>query len=466
MESGATTRAQQNDAGVAAPPQQLARKGPPLARRSFLCAAAASVTAARRLRGDDGRPPVTSPRATAFDARVEPDWEERITVTVGPEGSDIVGTGQRALQGAIDQVARLGGGTVQIGPGRYVLRAAVHLRCGVRLVGSGPDTVITKIPSHSCGLAADSDWYDREITLTPGHGFRVGDSICLRSLNPHDGGQLVFKRVLVARSGDRFKLDKALRDNVWSTGKPTVSALFPLLSGEEIENVVLENLHLDGDRVNNENLDGNYSGCIFLQDCRDVAIRGVEARNSNGDGISFQICHDIVVEGCTSRDHAGLGLHPGSGSQRPLMRSNTLAGNSIGIFFCWGVKYGLAEDNDCSGNDVGISIGHRDTDNVVRGNRIAGSRTVGLLFRPERGATFCGHRNRIDGNTFADNGGDAAAVIDVQGGTEEVALVGNTITESRGAAMRVGIRLGADTKNIRLDGNSITGVATPVERLS
>ena len=127
---------------------------------------------------------------------------------------------------------------------------------------------------------------------------------------------------------------------------------------------------------------------------------------------------------------------------------------------------GLAEDIDCSGNDVGISIGHRDTDNVVRGNRIAGSRTVGLLFRPERGATFCGHRNRIDGNTFADNGGDAAAVIDVQGGTEEVALVGNTITESRGAAMRVGIRLGADTKNIRLDGNSITGVATPVERLS
>ena len=152
----------------------------------------------------------------------------------------------------------------------------------------------------------------------------------LRATNPHDGGPLVFKRLLVARSGDRFKLDRALRENVWSSGKPLVQALFPLLWGEEIEGFAIENLHLDGDRARNPELDGNHAGCIFLQDCRDVAIRGVEARNNHGDGISFQICHDVAVEGCTSRDHSGLGLHPGSGSQRPLMRGNTLTGNEIG----------------------------------------------------------------------------------------------------------------------------------------
>jgi hypothetical protein len=47
-----------------------------------------------------------------------------------------------------------------------------------------------------------------------------------------------------------------------------------------------------------------------------------------------------------------------------------------------------------------------------------------------------------------------------------VAIVGNTISESRGPGGRVGIRLGAETKAIRLDGNTITGVATPIERLS
>ena len=401
-------------------------------RRAFLGTAAAATLVARRALSDDGRPPVARARATAFDARIEPDWEERLVVTCGPAGSDVEGFGARPIQAAIDLVAGQGGGTVRLGPGRHVLRAAVRLRSGVRVEGCGADTVITKIPCHESGLAEDSDWYDREITLAPGHGFRVGDSICLRATNPHDGGPLVFKRLLVARSGDRFKLDRALRENVWSSGKPIVQALFPLLWGEEIEGFAVENLHLDGDRARNPELDGNHAGCIFLQDCRDVAIRGVEARNNHGDGISFQICHDVVVEGCTSRDHSGLGLHPGSGSQRPLMRGNTLSGNAIGIFFCWGVKNGLAEENDCTGNGVGISIGHRDTDNLVRSNRISESTTTGLLFRPERGASFCGHRNRIEENRFADNGGEAAAVIDVQGGTEEVAIVGNTISEWAG----------------------------------
>ncbi len=305
-------------------------------RRAFLGTAAAATLVARRALSDDGRPPVARPRATAFDARIEPDWEERLVVTCGPAGSDVEGFGARPIQAAIDLVAGQGGGTVRLGPGRHVLRAAVRLRSGVRVEGCGADTVITKIPCHESGLAEDSDWYDREITLAPGHGFRVGDSICLRATNPHDGGPLVFKRLLVARSGDRFKLDRALRENVWSSGKPIVQALFPLLWGEEIEGFAVENLHLDGDRARNPELDGNHAGCIFLQDCRDVAIRGVEARNNHGDGISFQICHDVVVEGCTSRDHSGLGLHPGSGSQRPLMRGNTLSGNAIGIFFCWG----------------------------------------------------------------------------------------------------------------------------------
>ena len=65
-------------------------------------------------------------------------------------------------------------------------------------------------------------------------------------------------------------------------------------------------------------------------------IRKVVARDYRGDGISWQICHDVVVEDCESRDHTGLGLHPGSGSQRPVIRNNRIAGCHIGLFFCWG----------------------------------------------------------------------------------------------------------------------------------
>jgi parallel beta-helix repeat protein len=439
-----------------------------LSRRALLCGSVASLAGAAarcRLRGDDGRPPVREPRATSFDERVEPDWEQRLTITVGPRDADIVGTNHKALQAAVDYVAGLGGGTVHVRPGRYVLRGAVHLRSRVRVLGSGPETIITKIPSHTTKLAADSDWYDQELTLTAGHGFEVGDSICLRARNVDYGHPEVLKRRLIARSGNRFKLDAPLKENFWEAGEPAVHALFPLLTGEEIEGVAIESLALDGDRSNNENLDGNYAGCVFLQDCRDIQIRRVEARNYNGDGLSWQICHDVVVEDCRSEGHAGLGLHPGSGSQRPLIRRNTLTGNSIGLFFCWGVKYGLAEDNLCDGNRVGISIGHRDTDNLIRNNRVSRSGEVGLLFRPERGASFCAHRNVIEANTFSDNGDESAATIDVQGGTESVVIRGNTLTESRAPAERIGIRLGNACRDIRLEENSISGYARDVVQL-
>lgn len=438
-----------------------------LSRRSFLASTAAlagGVASLRSAAAGDDRPPVTAPRATSFDARVEPNWDERLSISVGPKDADIVGTSHRAVQAAVDYVGSLGGGTVVLRPGKYILRGAVHLRSNVRIQGTPGETIITKIPSRTCKLAADSDWYDQELTLAPGHGFEIGDSICLRMKNAHNGSPEVLKRRLVARSGDRFKLDRALKENVWEAGTPTVHALFPLLTGEEIEQIAIEGLVLDGDKANNDNLDGNYAGCVFLQDCRDIAIRRVEARDYNGDGLSWQICHDVIVEDCRSTGHTGLGLHPGSGSQRPLIRRNHLAGNGIGLFFCWGVKFGLAEENTCDGNRVGISIGHRDTDNLVRKNVVTNSGEVGLLFRPERGPGFCAHRNRIESNRFENNGGRTAAAIDVQGGTESVTLVGNTVIETRAAEERIGIRLGDLTRDIRLDGNTVTGFARDVVR--
>src|SRR5207248_11125240 len=53
---------------------------------------------------------------------------ERATIRVGVDEGDFRGADHRVLQAAIDYVAGLGGGTVKVGPGRYVLRNAVTLR--------------------------------------------------------------------------------------------------------------------------------------------------------------------------------------------------------------------------------------------------------------------------------------------------------------------------------------------------
>jgi hypothetical protein len=442
--------------------------GRPFSRRRLLVGSITGVGAGL-LAGpawSDERPAVSRPRATSGDSASEPDWKERVTVTVGPKEADLVGESEKVLQAAVDYVSRLGGGTVQILPGTYRLRNSVFLASKVRLVGSGPESILIKEPSVTTKLAADSDWFDQEITLVDGAAFRVGDGVCLRTKNPHDGGSDVLKRTLVARDGNRFKLDRPLRENLWLMGNSTCASLFPILSGENIADLAIENLTLDGNKARNENLDGNYAGCIFLQDCSRIAIRGVTARNYNGDGISWQICHDVTVENCHSHDHAGLGLHPGSGSQRPLIRNNRMERNDIGLFFCWGVKYGLAAGNRMADNrSYGVSIGHRDNENLIVDNDVLRSGKAGVLFRPERGQDFAPHRNRLERNRIVDSGAEGGIAVDVQGLTQEVSILGNDIRESRGPAQRIGIRLGAETKEIKLAENRFAGLMKEVEDL-
>jgi nitrous oxidase accessory protein NosD len=243
--------------------------------------------------------------------------------------------------------------------------------------------------------------------------------------------------------------------------------MFPLLTSERTADVVIEDLALDGDRDHNEHLDGNHAGCIFLQDCNRYTIRNVTARRYNGDGISFQICHDVVVENCHSHDNADLGLHPGSGSQRPRIVGNRLERNGIGLFWCWGVRHGLAERNRIEDNrDYGVSIGHRDTDNVIRDNDVVRSGKVGILFRDESsGRDFWPNRNRVEGNRVVDSGGEDAVAIDVQGRTHDVRVSGNTLRETRGASRRTGIRIAADAGAVELADNRFEGFHTELADL-
>ncbi|MEE3283498.1 MAG: right-handed parallel beta-helix repeat-containing protein, partial [Planctomycetota bacterium] len=411
---------------------------PRVSRRQFVTAAAAAATtgwtavasAAGPARG--GLPRVTRPRATSGDTAHEPNWDEKLTITVGPKKADLVGSSDKVLQAAVDYVSRFGGGTVQVMPGTYTLRNSIYLRTGIRILGSGADSVLTKGASHSVALADDSDWYDQEVTVASGKGLRVGDGVVLKTRNPHNGGSEVLKRTLVARKGNRFKLDRALRKNYWLSGKPTLASLFPLISGDHVHDIAIQDITLDGNRKQNANLNGNYGGCVFLQDCNRIHMTGVEARNYNGDGISWQICHDVVVENCHSHDNADLGLHPGSGSQRPLMRNNRVERNTIGVFFCWGIKYGLAENNQITGNrSYGVSIGHCDTDNLIRLNTITGSGKVGVLFRDDaRGKDFWPNRNTLEKNQIVDSGDGDGVAVDVQGRTRDVTLDGNQIRET------------------------------------
>ena len=313
-------------------------------------------------------------------------------------------------------------------------------------------------------LAEDSDWYDQEITLAGAADFQVGDGVALMGKNPHNGGAQVIKRTLVARSGNRFKLNGGLRKNLWVSQKPKCTSLFPLLTSENCSDVLIENLCLDGNLENNANFNGNYGGNIFLQDCKRFTIRNVESRNYNGDGISFQICHDVHVEKCHVHGNQGNGLHPGSGSQRPIMRGNMLENNNIGLFWCWGVKQGLAEQNQMHANrSQGMSIGHNDTDNVMRENEITDSGKVGVLFRDDsRGKDFWANRNVLENNRIMNSGDENGIAINILGSTKDVVVARNTLGETRAPGNRQGIHIAKAVERLTLNENVIEGFDQPI----
>jgi len=338
------------------------------------------------------------------------------------------------------------------------------MRSGVRILGSGTDSVCTRGASIKTPLLENSDWYDQEVTLTDPAGFEVGDGIALRTRNPNNGSFDVYKRTLVARSGNRFKLNQMLVENFWTKESASASRLFALFDGYRISDAEIENICLDGNRASTEFLNGNYVGCIFLRESNRIKLRRVTARNFNGDGISWQVCHDVRVEDCLSHDHAGYGLHPGSGSQRTVVTGSKLERNDIGFFFCWGVKWALVENNTMADNRrFGISIGHNDTDNVVRNNEVLRSGKTGIYLRQEHGPAFSPSRNQIEANRVSDSGPESGIAVDIEGFTELVSLKRNVLVEARNPASRVGIRISRDAKRITLADNRIDGFSIPVD---
>jgi parallel beta-helix repeat protein len=141
--------------------------------------------------------------------------------------------------------------------------------------------------------------------------------------------------------------------------------------------------------------------------------------------------------------------------------------NDIGFFFCWGVKWALVEKNAMTDNRrFGISIGHNDTDNVVRNNEVLRSGRTGIYLRQEHGPAFAPSRNQIERNRVSDSGAESGIAVDVEGFTESVSLKGNVLTETRQPAGRIGVRISKEAKQITLADNRIEGFSIPVVDLA
>lgn len=389
-------------------------------------------------------------------------------IRVGVDSGDFRGGDQRTLQAAVDHVAGLGGGTVHIGPGRYLMRNALTLRDHVRIVGEAGKTILVACDGVESRLATDGDCNERQITVEDDSGFRVGDGVAIRDTHNASGFAVTTATLTGQVNSRTFRISAPLYLDYLVSANATARLAFPVVGGWNVKDVVVEGLTIDGQCPASKRLDGCRGGGVYLFQCAAVTIRNCVVRGYYGDGISFQVSEQVTIEDCLCENNAGLGLHPGSGSQQPVLRRNrSLNNGGDGLYVCWRVKHGLFEGNEIRGNKgAGISIGHKDTDNLFRKNAILGNGGPGVLFRPES-EPMGAHRNTFEANRILDNGSEddksAPACVIIYGHHHDLVFRDNTIGRSQPAPGGIGILCGKHVKDLQVTSGEFLNVQTKVQ---
>jgi len=384
--------------------------------------------------------------------------KELPTITVGLENAALIGSDNRVLQAAVDYIAGLGGGTVEIGPGQYIMHDSLHLRSNVAIRGEKGKTILRKADGAVSILVLDGDFGEQQITVADPASFAVGNGVAV--WDDQAGGFHTTVARITGRNGNTFSIDKPLMADCMVANNAKAATVFPVVSAYDSEGVRIENLVIDGNKQSNANLNGCRGAGIFLYRAFGTVIQGCVVRNYNGDGISFQQSNDVTVVDCISEGNASLGIHPGSGSQRPVVRGCVARHNGTdGLYLCWRVRHGLFQDNTLEGNgQFGISIGHKDSDNLFARNLIRLNRQDGVFFRNES-LGMAAHRNRLEENIIENNGaGGKAAGIRIRGHTNDLVFESNVIRDTRSDGARtqtVGILIEENVGQVILQDNKI-----------
>ncbi|MBW5446485.1 hypothetical protein GE107_10470 [Cohnella sp. CFH 77786] len=387
---------------------------------------------------------------------------EKITIVVGESSGDFIGGTDRTIQAAVDYVSFLGGGTVRLKEGNYRMENTVHLRSGVKLVGSPGGTVLQQGAERMSFLTADADRHERQVSVEIPDLFPVGQTVTIRRAAESDNfGDTV--AVVTGKEGAILHLDRELNSTTLLSDGGIVTTQTPIISGYHCNEVEIRNLIVEGNRNNPTLVDGCRCAGIFLFDAHNVRIEGCVVRHYNGDGISYQKGSGVYVLNCECVRNGGRGVHPGSGTRNTRIQKSSFNENGKdGIFLCWRVQDSVVEDCTAVRNGMsGLSIGHKDIRNLIRSNRFAENGYYGIFFRNESDPMAANY-NRIEHNLIEDNGSDTMGYVGIRirGHTHDVDIAANRISFAKAPPERtIGICMEEHTRGIRLEDNEFVNCA-------
>src|ERR1035437_2855338 len=252
-------------------------------------------------------------------------------VTVAQSGTaDVAGNDSAALQKAAQMLKP--GDTLVIGPGTYEMHNSLFVPSGVTVRGTPGKTIMVKSRGIESALIDDGEYGENILKVAEPEKFHAGMGIAVADDQLKQGWDISILSIIGIK-GPILTIDpRTVRDYDQEERHAKVRNTFPILCAIGAQRATFEDIIVSGNRAENAYIDGCRGGAIYLYDVRDVTIRNCTARNYNADGISFQITENVQVLNCESYGHAGYGIHPGTGSEQPLVKGCRMHGNGqIGL---------------------------------------------------------------------------------------------------------------------------------------
>ena len=381
-------------------------------------------------------------------------------VTIAQSGpADVVGSDSESLQKAANLLRP--GDVLSIGAGTYAMENSLFVPSGVTVRGVPGKTILRKARGVESPLTDDADYGDTFLAVAEPEKFHTGMGVAIVDDTLKTGWDISVTSIASIKPPYVIVNPMTVRDYDRRQHHARMINTFPILCAIDAANIVLEDLIVDGNRTENDYIDGCRGGAIYMYRVRNVTVRRCTARNYNGDGISFQISDGVHVIDSESYGHAGYGIHPGTGSVSSLVKDCRMHDNGdIGLFLCWRVRHGRFENNVIENNGhYGISIGHKDTDNEFVGNTIAHNGLTGVYFRKET-AENSGSRNVFRNNKVLNNGNAHEGYgFYIEPHATDLVIEGNQIADTRAnnRTQRYGIYKAPGAGSVQASNNSMSG---------
>jgi len=371
---------------------------------------------------------------------------------VGLRRDDV--TCARDIQAAIERLPE-GGGRVVLPALDLTLDRGLRLRSGVELVGQGRSTVLRHAPARVYPFSGYHNYGMRDAPLLFTDGLQPGMTVTMRD-NTHGGFFETFAPITWVEEG-WVGLDRGLHSDYRAQDEPWLATAFPLICGEDVRDVAVRSLTLDGQRDQQPVGIGACRGAaLYFIHTSGFCVEDVYAEGFLGEGLGFQMCRDGRIRSCRFARNAGNGYHPGAGSTGVLFEDCSAVGNDqAGFFFCVRANHVTVRNCRFEGNGgAGVSVGTRDCWNLVEDCTMAGNTGPGILLRanerPVEVHSCRFARCTVEGNATA----TGRAQIDILGDAHDIVFRANRIRGGPGAG-KPGLFLAPSAQCITLEDNTV-----------